>query len=109
MNISNHIKSIPIWLAPLLFVSTLFIGIYVGSPIAVDYYNLSIPTEVDQLFALMPFVYFYLSIPLCLLCAWGLKLVRKRGSNALSVSYIFICILLVPVIFYGVGVTNYYG
>ena len=76
---------------------------------AVKYYNLGNPNEVDQLFALMLFGYFYISIPLCVMCALGLTLVRKKLSITLNASYIFLCIIFVPIVFYGVGVSNYYG
>ena len=109
MDMVNEIKTTPLWLAPVLFITTLILGIYVGTPFAVSYYNLGIPSEVSQLFALMPFVYFYSSIPLCLVCAWGLKFVRKKSNKLVNTGYILLCVILVPVIFYGIGVSNYYG
>ncbi len=109
MDLARKIKTTPLWLAPVLFISTLVIGIYIGTPIAVSFYDLAIPSEVSQLFALMPFVYFYSSIPLCIACAIGLKLVRKKSNMAINIFYILLCVILVPVIFYGVGVSNYYG
>ena len=109
MDILLELKETPLWLIPLLFVTTLVLGIYVGSPIANSYYKLGIPTEVDQLFALMPFGYFYLFFPLCFACVLGLKKVRKRSSKLMNMSYVLFCVLVVPVIFYGLAVTNYYG
>lgn len=109
MDILHALKETPLWLIPLLFATTLVLGIYVGSPIAISYYKLGIPTEVDQLFAVMPFGYSYSFIPLCFACAWGLKKVREKSSKLMNMLYVLFCVLLVPIIFYGVAVTNYYG
>jgi len=108
MDTISNIKTIPIWFIPVLFITTLVLGVYLGVPIATRTYSLSIPSEVSQLFALMPFVYFYALIPLCVLCAWGLKLVRKNSNKLVTAAYILFCVIFVPVVFYGIGVSNYY-
>jgi len=108
MGIADHIKATPWWLAPLLFAGTVFIGIYLGAPIAVSYYSLSYPSEVQRLFALMPFVYFYLLIPLCLVGVVGLRIIRVRSTRLVSAAYVFLCFIAVPAVFYGIGVSNYY-
>ena len=109
MNMISYIKSTPIWLVPLLFFTTLAIGIYVGTPIAVGYYELGASSEVSQLFVLIPVVYFWVYIPLCLLCTFGLKAVRSKVSKAASVIYVSLCVIVVPTVFYGTSVSIYYG
>ena len=109
MDIVNDIKTTPIWFIPVLFIATVVLGVYLGAPIAASTYSLSIPSEVSQLFALMPFVYFYALMPICILCAWGLKLVRKKLTKLVTAVYILFCVIFVPVIFYSIGVSNYYG
>ena len=109
VEVPAYIRSTPLWVIPLLFFTTLVVGIYLGAPLATKHYNLTIPSEVAELFALMPFVYSYTLVPLCLVCAVGLKLIRAKTSNAISIAYILLCVILVPIIFYGVGISNYYG
>ena len=108
MDIITVIKSTPFWFAAMLLITTFVIGIYVGAPIAVNYYNLTLPNEVVKLFVLMTFGYFYWLIPLCYMCAEGLKLVRKKFNMLISTVYVLLCIILVPIIFYGIGISNYY-
>ena len=109
MNMISHIKSTPLWLVPLLFFTTLAIGIYAGTPIAVGYYELGAPSEVSQLFVLMPVVYFWVYIPLCLLCTFGLKVVRSKVSKVACAVYVSLCVIAVPTVFYGTSVSIYYG
>jgi hypothetical protein len=92
-----------------VFISMLPLGMYVGTPIAVQVYNLTIPTEVQELFILMPFVYFFASVPLCLLSGYCFRYVAVKRSITLNASYILFCMVTVSTIFYGIGVSSYYG
>lgn len=109
MSKSVYEKTTPIWLTIVLYISTLTIGVYIGSPLAVSYYDLGSPTEVDQLFFLTTLIFSYLLIPLCILCACGLMLVRKKQRKILNALYVFLCIIFIPIIFYGLAISDYYG
>lgn len=109
MGIVDSMRGTPWWFATVLPASTVVIGIYGGTPIAVRRYRLDLPSEVSQLFALMLFVYFYVLIPLCLLSAVGLKVVRGKSNKVASAAYVFLCVIAVPAAFYGIGASYYYG
>lgn len=83
----------------MLFVTTLIIGLYVGTPIAVEVYQIGISSEVSQLFALMPFVYFYALLPLCLISALAFKFIRRTSSKVICGAYLLLCSLAVPGVF----------
>jgi hypothetical protein len=103
------LHNLPWWVAVLVFIGTIIIGIFIGAPIATDYYALSIPTEVSQLFALMPFVYFYYLIPLCLLSAYFFMLAKPSLNKIGAIFFISFSMFTVSGIFYVIGVSNYYG
>ena len=91
-----------------VFISTIIIGMYVGAPIAIKVYDLTIPSEVQALFMLMPFVYFFASIPLCFLSGFCFRYIAIKKNYRLNVAYTLLCIVLVPTVFYGIGVAHYY-
>jgi len=103
------IKNTPWWLTILLYISSVLLGIYVGAPIAVDYYELTIPSEVDELFALLAIYHGYYLFGLCLIATFGYKYIRLRKILILNLGYLILSIFLVPMIFYGIEVSNYYG
>lgn len=93
---------------PYFYLSLIMIGVCVGSPLAAEYYHLNIATEVDELFFLMPVMYFFLSIPLCVFAAAGLNHPRLNDKKHLRLIYIVLCTIFLPTIFYGIGVSLYY-
>ena len=105
----EFVRHTPWWLVLLLYVTTLLLGIYVGAPITDIDYELTIPSEVAELFALLAFVHWYYLIILCLLATLGFKYVRKKKNMVLDITYLVCYILLVPIVFYGIEVSNYYS
>jgi len=105
----GFIKTTPWWLTILLYISSVILGIYIGSPIAVAYYKLTIPVEVDELFGLIAIYHWYYLVGLSLLATLGFKYIRSKKNLSFSLIYLILSILLVPVIFYGIEVSNYYG
>lgn len=108
MQLRKAFKNIQWAWVPYFYISSMVIGIFVGSPLAAKYYRLTISTEVDQLFFLMPIVYFFLSLPLCIAAAAGINHPRFSGRKYLKLIYIGLCTVLVPIVFYGIGVSLYY-
>ena len=94
---------------PYFYISCIVIGMYIGSPLAAKYYKLNISTEVDAFFFLMPVMYFFLSLPLCILAAAGISHPRISSSKFLKIICIGLCTFLVPTVFYGIGVSLYYS
>ena len=92
-----------------VFILMILWGIYVGAPIAIQKYGLTIHVEVKILFLLMPFVYFFGSLPLCFASGYCFKFVSSKGNSVLNVFYVLISSIFAAVIFYGVGVSLYYG
>ena len=87
----------------------MLIGVFLGAPIATRYYNLTIPAEVVQLFVLMPFVYFYTLVPLCFVIAFTIIQLCRKSNVLVHAVCISLCMVIIPVIFYGIGVSNYYN
>lgn len=104
----EFIKNTPWWLAIVLYITSVMLGIYVGTPIAVKQYQLSIPSEVNQLFALLAIYHFYYLLALCVAAAIGYKFLRSRKNQLIQFGYVVVCIMLIPTIFFGIEVSNYY-
>ena len=104
-----EIGTFPWWAVLVVFVATLVLGIFVGAPIATEYYDLSLPGEVSVLFALMPFVYFYYLVPLCFVAAAGFWAIRPKAGFAVKSMYLMASTVVTWAIFYGIGVANYYA
>jgi len=105
----NIIKSIPWWLAFIYFVSSVIFGLIAGVPIATKYYALNIPHEVNALFVLMAFGYSYILFPLCVVAAYGYNHLAFLNKRYNRIIYAIICSVLIPVVFYGVGINLYYN
>jgi hypothetical protein len=85
-------------------------GVSVGSPVAARYYQWDIQTEVDALFFLMPMVYFFVSIPLCMAAAAaGIRRRLFAEKLYLKLLYICLCTILIPTFFYGIAAPLYYA
>lgn len=95
--------------ATALIIFTVMMGIYIGAPLAAEYYKLELLSEVKQLFVLLPVGYFYITIPVVVLFAAGFWLALKRYSMTFSVLYGVSVFIAYPVLFYGLTVSNYYG
>jgi hypothetical protein len=105
----DFVKNTPWWLTILLYMTSLLLGIFVGAPIAVTYYKLTIPSEVAELFGLIAINHWYYLVGLSLLATFGFKYVRSKKNLAFIFTYLFFSVLIIPVVFYGVEVSNYYS
>ena len=96
------------------FVATVVFGFIGGVPIAIKYYNLGNPREVQIfqevqiLFVLMAFVYWYLLFPFCVVAAYGYNHLIFLNTKFKKAIYSLACSITIPIIFYGIGISLYY-
>ncbi|KID57292.1 hypothetical protein JF50_08685 [Pseudoalteromonas luteoviolacea] len=104
----KFIETTPWWFLILLYVTTLALGTLVGAPLVIQAYDLPNPVEVTRLFVLVPLIKVHYLLPLLLLVTFGLKYVKSKQKKQLTLSFIVASIMLVPVIFYGLQLSDIY-
>ncbi len=105
----SFLLNTPWWLVPIYFITSVILGLYIGVPLAIKHFDLTIPSEVNELFVLMAIVYSYYLLPLCFVAAFGYRYVRAKKGKFLQIAYLIFCAFAIPMFFYGIGVTLYYN
>ncbi|KZN58353.1 hypothetical protein [Pseudoalteromonas luteoviolacea] len=101
----KFVESTPWWFLIVLYITTLVIGVFVGAPMMIEAYDLTLSVEVKRLFVLMPLIRIHYLLPLLIIAAFGLKVVREKNNKQLTKAFIFASVILTPCIFYGLHVS----
>ncbi|MCF2859143.1 hypothetical protein L1286_16795 [Pseudoalteromonas sp. SMS1] len=104
----KFVESTPWWFLIVLYITTLVIGVFIGAPIMIEAYDLTMSIEVKRLFVLMPLIRIHYLLPLLIIAAFGLKLVRDRNNKLLTKVFILASVVLTPCIFYGLHASYIY-
>ncbi len=93
---------------PYSYAATVFYGLVFGVPIAIQIFDLTIETEVGELFVVTAVLYSFILLPILFFASLFFSIIVRQHNMYRRVLYVLAVPALISAIFYGISISMYY-